>query len=267
VGDCTGPGGGGGGGLVWTAGGSFPAAVTAGVNGGANGVVSAGNTKVSCRGMSNGALSGAAGLGQAGYTPPVSAGPSCTVLALQELSYFKADPAGAAILLSWALTEPVSATDIRNFIIQRSADHFHFTDIATLPAARDSNLYRFIDPAENIEGDIYYRLAWQHAQGDPSYSHIIVVNRKVAPVFTLRLQPNPVTDRPLLMVMSEKEGNAVAKVYNAQGGTLLSFALVLHRGTNSIPLALHTLAPAAYFLVVEMEGRRQVKSFIKRGQL
>jgi hypothetical protein len=267
VNDCTGPGGGGGGGTVWAAGSSFPVSVTATVDGGANGVVSAGNTKASCKGLSNGALSGVAGLGQAGYTPPVSAGPSCTVLALQELSYFKADPAGTDILLSWALTAPVSATGIRNFIIQRSADHTHFTDIAALPAAEDSILYRLIDPAGNIEGDIYYRLAWQHVQGDLSYSHIIVVNRRLAPAFTFRLQPNPVTDRPLLTVMSEKEGSAVAKVYNAQGGTLLSFALVLHKGANSIPLSLYTLAQGAYFLVVEMEGRRQVGSFIKRGQL
>jgi len=217
--------------------------------------------------LANGAVSGGAGLGQAGYTPPVSAGPSCTVLALEELSYFKADPSGTDILLSWALAAPASATDIRSFTIQRSADHSHFTDIGRLPAAQDSILYRFIDPAGNIEGDIYYRLAWQHAQGGLSYSRIIIVNRRLAPAFTFRLQPNPVTDRPLLTVMTAKEGSAVAKVYNAQGGTLLSVALVLHKGANSIPLPLHTLAPAVYFLVVEMEGRRQVRSFIKRGQL
>lgn len=267
VNDCTGPGGGGGGGLVWTAGSSFPVSVTATVDGGANGVVSAGNTKVSCRGLANGALSGAAGLGQASYTPPVSAGPSCTVLALQELSYFKADPSGSDILLNWALTAPAPATDIRSFIIQRSADHSQFTDIATLPAAQDPILYRYTDPAGNIEGDIYYRLAWRHGQGDLSYSHIIAVNRTPAPAFSLRLQPNPATDLPLLTVMSEKEGHAAAKIYNAQGGTLLSFALVLHKGENSIPLSLHTLAPAVYFLVVDVEGRRQVRSFIKSGRL
>jgi len=267
VNDCTGPGGGGGGGLVWTAGGGFPVSVTATVNGGVNGVVSAGNTKAACKGLSNGALTGGAGLGKSSYTPPVSAGPTCTVLALQELSYFMADPSGTDILLSWALTAPASATDIRSFIIQRSADHSNFTDIAALPAAQDSILYRYIDPAGNIEGDIYYRLAWRHAQGDLSYSQIIAVNRKPAPAFTFRLQPNPVTDHPLLTVMSEKEGHAVAKVYNAQGGMLLSFALVLHKGENSIPLSLNTLPPAVYFLVVDVEGRRQVRSFIKRGHL
>ncbi|MDO6434730.1 T9SS type A sorting domain-containing protein [Flavitalea sp. BT771] len=268
VNDCTGPGGGGGGGLVWTAGTGVPASVTAVVNGGSNGIVSLGNTKVACQGLANGALPGGAGLGKSSYTPPVSAGPTCVVLASSELRYFTADPSGPGIVVSWALYSPAPATDIRSFIIQRSVDQSHFTEVASLPAKEDLILYRYIDAAENMDGDVYYRLVWQHGQGDLTYSQIAAVKRRAPPAsFSFRLQPNPVTDRPLLTVMSERDGSAVAKVYNAQGGTLLTFALVLHKGANSIPLSLHTLAPATYFLVVEMEGRRQVGSFIKRGQL
>jgi len=100
--------------------------ITATVSGGANGIVSMGNSKASCRGLSNGAASGAAGLGKAGYTPPVSAGPACTVLALQELRYFTANLSGSDILLSWALTSPASVTDIRSFILQTICRSFSF---------------------------------------------------------------------------------------------------------------------------------------------
>jgi hypothetical protein len=83
--------------------------------------------------------------------------------------------------------------------------------------------------------------------------------------FSFRLQPNPVTDNPLLTVMTQREGSATAKIYNSQGQVLLTVGLALHKGINSFPLSLRTLAPAGYFLTVDMEGRRQVKPFIRRG--
>lgn len=265
--NCTGPGGGGGGGLVWTAGASFPAAVTATGNGGANGLVSLTSTW-SCAGSANGATPGAAGVSKAGYTPPVSAGPACVVLASPELKYFTGDPSGTGVLLRWALASLASAMDIQNFTIQRSVDHFHFTEIATLPASQDSMEYRYIDAAESIGGDVYYRLAWQHGQGELSWSRIIAVNRRQAPaVSSFRLQPNPVTDNPMLVVTAEREGNAMAGIYNAQGQVLLTMRLALHKGVNSFPLSLRTLPSAGYFLTLDMEGRRQVKPFIKRGPL
>ena len=170
-------------------------------------------------------------------------------------------------MLSWALTSPASATNIRSFIIQRSVDHAHFTEIAALPAAQDSILYRYIDPAANMEGDIYYRLVWQHTQGDLSYSHIIAVNRRQAPAFFFSLQPNPVNDHPLLTVTSEKEENALVTIFNAQGRSLLSIRVFLHKGANAVPLPLQTLASGGYFLAIDLAGRRQVKPFIRKGQL
>lgn len=263
--DCTGPGGGGGGGLVWSAGASVPSSITANVAGGANGIVNLANLLATCRGLANGAAPGAAGLAMAGYTAPVSAGPSCTVLASSELKYFTAVLSGEDILLSWALYTPV--TDIRNFIIQRSTDPIHFTDIRTQAALRDTMTYHFTDAAENLEGDVYYRLAWKHGQGDLSYSRIIAVNRRPAPAgFSFRLQPNPVTDNPVLVVTSEREGGAMARIYSAQGQVLLTIGLTVHKGMNSFPLSLGALAAAGYFLAVDMEGRRQVKPFVKRGE-
>jgi hypothetical protein len=190
------------------------------------------------------------------------------VLASPELKYFKGTSSGGSVLLQWGLALPASATDIRSFTVQRSTDHFHFTEIAVLPASRDSAFYRYIDAAEDIGGDIYYRLVWRQGPGELSYSRIIAVNRgQAAAVSSFHLQPNPVTDDPLLVVTAEREGNARASVYNAQGQVLLTVGLALHKGVNSFPLSLRALAPAGYFLAIDMEGRRQVKTFIKRGLL
>ncbi|HEV3326697.1 MAG TPA: hypothetical protein VG052_13860, partial [Puia sp.] len=165
VNDCTGPGGGGGGGMIWSAGASFPAAVTASVNGGVNGVVSSGNTKVSCRGASNGAASGAVGLAQSGYAAPVSGSSVCTVLALSALRSFNAAPSGDEVALAWTLSSAATIPGIRSFVLQRATDSSSFDDLAIVPASADSIAYHYTDPAKGIIGPVSYRLSWQDQTG------------------------------------------------------------------------------------------------------
>ncbi|HVU58434.1 MAG TPA: T9SS type A sorting domain-containing protein [Puia sp.] len=266
VNDCLGPGGGGGGGAIWAAGASFPATVTATVTGGANGIVSLGNSKPACRGASNGATAGAAGVTKSGYTAPSSIGTTCTVLALADIKYFKANLSGSDVLLSWELSSPDISADIRTFIVQRSSDAARFTPIATLSAVKDSTLYRYTD-AGNVEGTLYYRLAWQNNNGSLSYSRIVTVSTGPAPAnFSFRLQPNPALQHMTLTVFSTEEENAAVAISSAQGQLIQSFRIQLHTGTNAIPVDLRTLAPATYFLIVEEGGKRMVKPFIKKGE-
>jgi len=267
VNDCTGPGGGGGGGAIWAAGASFPAAVAATVTGGANGIVSLGNTKTSCQGLANGATSGAAGATPSGYQAPSSIGTTCTVLALADLKYFKADASGTDVVLSWELSSPDMDAAIRDFVIQRSADAARFTAIASLSAVQDSSLYRYTDASGNMEGTLYYRLAWQHTDGSWSYSRIVAVSMGPASAaFSFRLQPNPALQHMTLTVFSTEDGNASVAIASAQGQLIQSFRTTLHKGANAIPVDLRILAPATYFLIMEYGGRRLVKPFIRKGE-
>ncbi|HVV06629.1 MAG TPA: T9SS type A sorting domain-containing protein [Puia sp.] len=268
VNDCTGAGGGGGGGVVWAAGASFPAAVTATVTGGANGIVSLGSSKgTSCVGAANGATPGATGATIAGYTAPTSTGTTCTVLALSDLKYFKADVAGADVVLSWELSSPDMSAIIRDFIVQRSADANHFITIATRSAGQDSVLYRYTDASPDVESTWYYRLAWQYNDGTWAWSRIVAVNTGPPPAtFSFQLQPNPALQHLTLTIFSTGDGNASVAIASAQGQLIQSFRTVLHKGANTIPVDLRTLAPATYFLIVEEGGRRVVKPFIKKGE-
>ncbi|GGA86619.1 T9SS type A sorting domain-containing protein [Puia dinghuensis] len=267
VNDCTGPGGGGGGGIIWAAGGVFPAAVSATVTGGANGVVSSGNSKLSCQGASNGATSGAAGLSQSGYTLPVSAGPVCTILASPALQYLNASRGDQDVILTWGLSSSAAATDIRSFIIQRSTDLAHFDSLATLPCSQAVIDYQYTDAAVNIDGAVAYRLAWKDDAGDWSYSRIVAVPGMPGPdAASIRLYPNPATDHLTMTVISNSGGDAAITVSNALGQSLLIKPVTLHRGLNTISVALNTLAPATYFLVLESAGRRLVKPFLKRNE-
>lgn len=265
VNDCTGPGGGGGGGMIWAAGASFPAAVTASVNGGANGVVSALNTKASCRGASNGATSGGVGLAQSGYVAPVPGGSVCVVLALTALRSFNAAPVNEQVGLVWTLSSTITASDIRSFVLQRATDPGKFQDLATVPASADSIVYRYTDPAQGVLGPVFYRLSWQDQSGAWFYSQVVQVTLTGGPIGPfLSLQPNPATDHLTLTVYSRVAGNAAVTVSDVLGQSLASLRVVLQPGMNSVEIPLGNLGPAVYILALDQESGRQVREFIRK---
>ena len=263
VNDCDGPGGGGGGGTIWAAGSAFPAAVNPAVTGGANGIVSLGNSKVACRGSANGAASGATGSGQANYALPLSSGPVCVILAspiLQDLNAVRSDQ---DVLLSWVLTSPDATGEVGDFVVQRSTDLSRFTTLATIPSIPNQVSYRYTDAAADFDGAIAYRLAWQNKTGDWSYSGIVAVSGRPGPdAGSIRLYPNPVKDQLNMSVSSATAGPATITIANTLGQSLLTRHVFLQRGLNAVSVPLEKLPPAAYFFVLESAGRRVVKPFL-----
>lgn len=265
VNDCTGPGGGGGGGAIWAAGASFPAAITASVNGGVNGVVSSGNTKASCRGASNGAASGAVGAAQSGYVAPALGASVCTVLALSALQAFNAVPVDGEVGLAWTLSSVNVIPDIRAFVLQRSTGPGGFSDLATVPPSADSITYHYADPAQGILGPVSYRLTWQDQTGAWWYSRVVQLTLAPGPgAPSLSLQPNPASDQLALNVYSRIAENVAVTVSDVLGQSMFSLRVSLQAGMNTVSIPVRELAPAVYFLSLDMESGRQVKEFIKK---
>ncbi len=264
VNDCTGPGGGGGGGVIWATGPVFPAAVSPAVNGGGNGFVSAGSTKASCRGSSNGALPGAPGISQSGYTAPVSAVNICSLLASPLLKYFSGVLTSQGSLLSWGLYPAGSELGLLSFTIERSVDQARFTALSTLLDVQDTLSYRYTDPSL-MAGTVYYRLVLEDKSGLLSYSPVIALTRQTDSVFGFAgLHPNPVSD--LLSVELTAGGGeaATVRICNAYGQQVSRFDVSLHSGNTSLSLPVHALAAGSYFLIVNVKDRRLVRSFIKQ---
>jgi hypothetical protein len=264
VGDCTGPGGGGGGGAIWAAGAGFPAAVTPSVTGGANGVVSAGNNKPSCTGASNGALPGGAGNSLASYTAPESTTNTCIALASTILKDFTGYPEDGGYHLSWTLYNLQDASTIRSYIIERSTDRVHFTTLSMIAGSPDSINYQYTDHSP-VTGTVYYRLAWQDQQGERSWSRILTRSRPIDPgPDWFRIHPNPVPDQLSVQLFSAGEETVSIRIFTAQGQPLRTYSSTLHTGVTTLVLTVRDLPTATYFLVVEGNDHRQVRSFIKK---
>jgi hypothetical protein len=264
VNDCTGPGGGGGGGVVWTAGASVPGAVTSSVTGGANGVVSAGNTKPACTGLSNGALPGNSGINQSGYIAPESTVNTCIPLAASPLIYFTGSPVSRGYQLSWGISTLQQGLSIKSFVIQRSVDQSHFDSVASIACSAAELVYQYTDDSL-VGGTVFYRLLLIDNQGSVSYSRILAFNRPLNPaVEFMRLQPNPASDQLSVTLFSTKEGAASLRLFSALGQQLASYPVGLRAGTTTLLVPVNNLSAATYFLVVETKDLHQVKAFIKK---
>lgn len=254
--DCMGPGGGGGGGTVWAAGTVFPAAVSAVVSGGANGVVY--GTSAPCVGSANSATAGSAGQALSGYVLPVGTGPVCVMLAASPLEYFSGVRSDRNVILSWKFAQTVADED---FVIQRSTDMSHFDSIATVTN------YGYMDSEAPAGAALAYRLTWKNVAGDWSYSRIVVVPGIPGPdEGSIRLFPNPAFDQVTINVSSSTVGNASLTIANALGQSLVVRPVMLHNGMNRLIVPLGALAPGAYFLVLNTGGRRMVRSLIKKKE-
>ncbi|HSZ71419.1 MAG TPA: T9SS type A sorting domain-containing protein [Cytophagaceae bacterium] len=120
---------------------------------------------------------------------PVTAYTSLPVSLLYFRAYLKTP--GTA-LLQWS-----TASEINNdhFTLQRSTDGIHFTDMARIGGAGNTNsvsLYNYIDN-EALSGTSYYRLKQTDFDGKYSYSNIAKIDDTSFDHFSLSLYPNPTT--------------------------------------------------------------------------
>jgi hypothetical protein len=260
VNDCTGPGGGGGGGVIWAAGGSFPGSVTGVVNGGVNGIVALDNTKAACRGLSNGAASGASGIKQTGYQAPMGSISVCTILAQSGLDYFTGVLKDWGQELSWAM---YSAQGVASYRVERSVDQVSYQ---TIDSVGNHGQTQFsYDDQEIRNGTFFYRLAIQNADGSIGFSRVVKLTRNGQdPLQWISLNPNPTSGTLNLQVFTQSPMPVWIRVYNVLGQVLWSQRQELNAGYHDFGIRLPGLASGTYFLSMEGNGGQQLKRFVKQ---
>ncbi len=259
VNDCTGPGGGGGAGVIWTAGSSVAPTLTTQVSGGANGVVSANSTKAACRGASNGALPGAAGLTQANYAPPINTTYLCNPLPIGDLAYFRGSLKNNGVQLTWGLYQ---TTKIAYYRVERSFDQLSYTPLATVKNNGNKS-FSLTDPGPK-EGTVYYRLVLINLDSTADYSKIVALNwPAITSLQFVGLQPNPVINTLSVNLYSQKKQPVNIVIYNSYGQLMLQQAGLVYAGYCKIDIRLDNLSSGAYFLKVQGNDFQMVKPFIK----
>jgi hypothetical protein len=81
------------------------------------------------------------------------------------------------------------------------------------------------------------------------------------------LYPNPVTDHFRINLSSVQQGNLQISVINQVGQQQRSYNKFINKGYNTITLPVETLSPGIYFIVLNLNGNRQVKKVIVNAPL
>jgi Galactose oxidase, central domain/Kelch motif/Secretion system C-terminal sorting domain len=145
--------------------------------------------------------------------------------------------------LSW---QTVNEINTSSFIVERSTDGTHFTDIGSVPAVGSgNNSYSFTDAAPPQTGNSYYRLEMPHSRGDTTYSSIVVLVDKGGN--SIVVYPNPTPSGVTLKLGGDALLNTPVKWYDA-GGHPVREQLITSQAQY---FDLHGFAAGIYLLQLE----------------
>ncbi|MDD2413394.1 MAG: T9SS type A sorting domain-containing protein, partial [Bacteroidales bacterium] len=185
---------------------------------------------------------------------------------------FDAEFKNKVVETSWS-----TATEFNTdrFVVQKSKDLVHFTDVGSIQASGFSNQtlnYSLIDdaPWDNIS---YYRLKTVDFDNSFAYSQIVSVNSsldsengKTAQQNSfelLSLYPNPVVDEFYVMVNALENTKLTLSITDVNGKLIYQKHLSILESENKIWLNASSFVDGFYILTLHNERYKESKKFVK----
>jgi hypothetical protein len=148
---------------------------------------------------------------------------------------FTGREADDAIELDWAINPEMP---VKQFELEQSTDAIHFKKIATLAAGK-SNYHFTDDNNDHAATRYFYRLKMTGADGEISYSHVVMV--KAAAHAFISLSPNPAKNKVTVKGSVHK---GILSVINSNGQTVRT------TNTSNTPVTLDvSRLPAGLYVV------------------
>ena len=166
-----------------------------------------------------------------------------SVLPMQ-LSSLLASTVREGIQLSWQTS---SETNTERFTIETSSDGINFAELADKTAAGFSATpvkYSYLHRSP-VTGKNYYRL--KQIDQDGRFKYTRIVEADIAQTNTLRLHPNPATNK-LVVSHNTAKGNEQLQILTTRGIVVLQS--ILHAGTTETRFEQLHLARGLYFVVI-----------------
>ncbi|MEO6837609.1 MAG: T9SS type A sorting domain-containing protein, partial [Ginsengibacter sp.] len=168
------------------------------------------------------------------------------------------------VKLDWSTSTEINSS---HFIIQRSIDGTHFTDIGSVNAAGNSSIkkqYSYNDNEYlNAGADIlYYRLQLVDIDGKFKYSGVLSVKLN-GTVTNLEVYPNPVRDQLSVLFSSANENKIALRINDVKGRQMYYQTFISGNASNLQNINVSGFATGVYF--VQMITGKEIKTvkFIK----
>ncbi len=178
-----------------------------------------------------------------------------------DLGDFSAVKKTSGIQLNW---HTLSEQNTSHFEIERSLDGIGFTSIGSVNAAGNSSTtqnYSYTDvqaPAKTV----FYRLKMVDLDQTFRYSKVVAVKNS-AVLIAIELFPNPATDIVQVQIPSEQKQITSISITDAAGKQVHTQSVQLNEGINAVSIPVTHFIKGTYYLIVEIEGEKRTRSFIK----
>jgi len=183
-----------------------------------------------------------------GGTAASGVGPSDPVPV--SLLLFNAQRSARVNLLSWTTTQEINSG---SFIVERSSDGSNFVPVGEVAAAGNSTIninYSFTDntPARGIN---FYRLKLVERNGSSKYSAVRSVRNEGTA--DIAVYPNPVRDRLMVNITSDRTDRATVTITDMNGKVLQVQNTAIAEGINYINISTAVMAKGTYVLKIQLK--------------
>lgn len=179
-----------------------------------------------------------------------------------KLEYFKGVAEATVNTLHWK----AACTENTDFIIQRSSDGIHFTQIGVVAAtiADCGRPFSFADQ-QPVNGKAWYRLQIKETSGPVTYSNSIQLDRGQGQSLRVQLTPNPVTgSQAIFSIYSPGSKNIPVAIYDATGKLITRVQWQLQPGSQVKTIHLQQMPQGIYQAVWFDGDKNSAIRFIKQ---
>ena len=165
--------------------------------------------------------------------------------------------------INWA-----TASEINNkyFVVQKSSDDIHFTNIDTVAGAGNSSTvrtYNYTDKQAN-DGITYYRIVQVDYNGDYTYSEVRVAENTSSNYGIVSIYPQPLGKPEKLTInyLLSQKSEVVVQIIDALGKGIYSGMLALDKGGNLFSIDAANYPPGIYCLIISSQDVTQSRKIV-----
>ncbi len=178
----------------------------------------------------------------------------CNAVLSIDLAEFDGENRGTYNQLNWSV---LSEQENEYFLLERSEDGIHFSELAKIPAGgthSEQRAYSYTDGQLN-SNEYYYRLKWVSYQGiSESAKNIVYLQQERSA--EISVYPNPVTD---ILNIDFNAESASVKLYNYLGQVIYNaedITSVHQLDTSDFPSGI-------YFIELNIKGKSYIQKLLK----
>jgi hypothetical protein len=164
------------------------------------------------------------------------------------------------VSLNWTTTNEINN---KAFVVQRSFDGIHFTQIADVAASGSTQGRYQTTDLQPQDGINYYRLVQTDNDGRQTFSQVVSVNLKKEQVNAFTIEPNPVASQLSLNINSASQVKASIVIADAAGRTVTSMPATLYKGNQRLTFNVQALGKGTYYVNVQWPQQQLTQKMLK----